>query len=290
MQRVWLVVAVVAAAGCVTEPPRAYSDVKEVYVDAAAVTSAPLLRPVPFPLPADAEPGVFSAVRSARLGALEARQKLARALDQWPPPGASADDPHLAAAAPEIDVSGYPAEDPPVILLATSDPIHGREDTGCYLGHAAYAGLELDGGGREVIHHLRLLVVNADLEPLRLVPTDVVVEAEGLGRLEGLAAADEDGARLDALEVPPGEQRLAHLFFAGAKVPRAITVRWRLARPGDGGAWAIPFEVFLQRRYVLAPGQVSPLEDAVARRLPLPAPRPRPGDPWREPRMEPVGR
>lgn len=262
---------------------------KEVYVDAAAVTSAPALRPVPFPVPLEAEPGLFSALRTMRRGALESRQKLARMLGQWPPPGADPDDPHVAGAEPVLDTSAYPAQDPPVILLATSEQPGARDDTACYVGHCAYAGGELDAGGREVIHHLRLLVCNQESEALRLEVEDVEVEAEGLARLERVAAADDDGARLEALEVAPGEQALAHVFFSGSQVPPSILVRWRLV-PVQGDALGAPFEVRLQRRYVLSPGRVSALEDAVARRLPLPNPRPRPGDPWREPRMEPVGR
>lgn len=284
----WLILtSLVALAACVTPPAREYPDMKEVYVDAAAVTSAPTLRPVPFPLPLEAEPGVFSAVRSSRLGSIEARQKLARVLDQWPPPGRELDDPQLAATAPELDVSAYPATDPPVILLATSEQPGAHDDTVSYLGHCAYAGQALDEGGREVVHHLRLLVVNMEAEPLRLSVDDVDVDVEGLARLERVAAADEDGARLEVLEVAPGQQRLAHVFFTSNQVPPAITVRWRLV-PASGGPGGASFDVLLQRRYVLRPGKVSPLEDAVARRLPLPAPRP--GDPWREPRMEPVGR
>lgn len=288
MRRLLPVLAVTLAA-CVTQPPRDYPEVKEIYVDAAAVTSAPALRPVPFPLPLEAEPGVYSALRSSRLGAIEGQQKLGRVLGQWPPPGSRPGDPALATAAPELDLSEYPAQDPPVILLATSSQMGQRDDTGCYLGHCAYAGQELDAGGREVIHHLRLLVVNMDPGPLRLSLDDVQVEAEGLASLERLAAADEGGARLDALEVAPGEQALAQLFFTSSQVPPSITVRWRLV-PLRGDAPDAAFEVRLQRRYVLSPGRVSALEDAVARRLPLAAPRPRPGDPWREPRMEPVGR
>lgn len=286
----WIVLTwVVALAACVTPPAREYPDMKEVYVDAAAVTSAPTLRPVPFPLPLEAEPGVFSALRSARLGAIEGQQKLGRMLEQWPPPGTRADDPHVAAAAPELDVSAYPATDPPVILLATSEEMGPRDDTACYLGHCAYAGQELDAGGREVIHHLRLQVINMEPETLRLAVDDVQVEGEGLARLERLEAADQDGARIEVLDVAPGQQGLMHVFFTSSQVPPSIVVRWRL-RPAVGDAPSTPFEVLLQRRYVLRPGRVSPLEDAVARRLPLPNPRPRPGDPWREPRMEPVGR
>lgn len=286
----WLLLtSVVALAACVTPPAREYPDMKEVYVDAAAVTSAPALRPVPFPLPLEAEPGVFSAVRSARLGAIEGQQKLGRMLEQWPPPGTKADDPHVAAAPPDLDLSAYPAQDPPVILLATSEQMQQRDDTGCYLGHCAYAGQELDTGGREVVHHLRLLVVNMEAETVRLAVDDLQVEGAGLARLERLAAADQDGARLEVLEVAPGQQGLAHVFFTSSQVPPSIVVRWRLTR-ADGGSPATGFEVLLQRRFVLRPGRVSALEDAVARRLPLPNPRPRRGDPWREPRMEPVGR
>lgn len=294
MSRRPLVFAVVAVvAGCAAPPPAAYDDLKEVYCEPPpAEVEVEALRQVPFPLPAEAEPGVFSVVRSLRTGPLEGQRRLGRMLGQWPPPGVDPSDP--AAPPPDLDLTEFPRQDPPVLLLATSDALAGRDDSGCYLGHAAFAGQDLEAGGREVIHHLRLLVVNQEAEPLRLAPEDVALEVAGAARLERLAAADADGARLDALVVAPGEQRLAHVFFTGTQVPPTVIVRWRLtahvqARPGQAPrVW--DFEARLQRRFVLSPGRVSALEDAVARRLPLPAPRARPGDPWREPRMEPVGR
>lgn len=289
MQRLAVAGLAALVAGCVTAPPREYPDLKEVYVDAAAVTSAPALRQVPFPLPPEAEAGVYSALRGLRTGAVEGMQKLARALGQWPPPGADPHDPQVIAAAPELDVSAYPAHDPPVILVATGSHTGGREETASYLGHCAYAGGGLDAGGREVVHHLRLLVVNREAQPVCLDVLDVELEAEGLAVLERLTAADADGARLESLEVLPGEQGLAHVFFAGTQVPPSIVARWRL-RGAREGELVGSFQVQLQRRYIINPGRVSALEDAAARRLPLPEPRPRPGDPWREPRMEPVGR
>ncbi|MCO5171597.1 MAG: hypothetical protein M9894_35285 [Planctomycetes bacterium] len=282
-----------ALAGCAAPPPAAYDDLKEVYCEPPpAEVEVEALRQVPFPLSAEAEAGIYSVVRSLRTGPLEGQRRLARMLGQWPPPGVDPADP--AAPPPVIDLTEFPRQDPPVLLLATSDILSGRDDSGCYLGHAAFAGGTLDTGAREVIHHLRVFVVNQEAEPLRLRPEDVALEVDGLARLERLAAADEDGARLDALVVAPGEGRVAHVFFSGTQVPPALVVRWRVTTHHDPRAGQAPrvweFEARVMRRFVLNPGRVTALEDAVARRLPLPAPRARPGDPWREPRMEPVGR
>lgn len=289
-----LLLLLVTAPGCLFPAPSAYPDLKEVYVEVAHVTSA-TVRQVDFPLPPDSEPAVYVAVRSFELGAIEAQQKLGRLIGQWPPPEAETpDDPAYARSAPALDTSAFPPRDPPVLLLDTA-MLAARQESGCYLGHSAYAGDGIDGGGREVIHHLRLLVVNRETELLVLRPGDVSVEVEGLGGLELLAVADADGARLEALHVPPGHEGLVQLFFSSNQVPASLVVRWRIhdepppgARAEARGPWA--FEARLSRRYVLSPGTVSGLEDAVARRYALPAPRPRPRDPWREPRMEPVGR
>lgn len=279
--------------GCLFPAPQAYPDLKEVYVEVASVTSS-ALRQVDFPLPPEAEPTVYVALRSFDLGAIEGQQKLGRMLGQWPPPAKAADDPAYARTAPELDTSDYPAHDPPVLLVDAA-LLAARQESGCYVGHSAYAGGDVDTGGREVIHHLRVLVVNRETELLVLRPEELHVEVEGLGSLELLAAADADGARLEALHVAPGEEGLAQLFFSSDQVPPALWIRWRVhqapapgSRSSASGPW--PFEARLQRRYVLSPGTVSALEDAVARRIELAAPRARPRDPWREPRMEPVGR
>lgn len=282
-------------AACAAPPPKAYQELKETYVEAAVMNTATAIRQVPFPVAAEAEPEVFVVVRSLRHGAIEAQQKLARALGQWPPPGTSADDPALAAVSPQLDLSNFTPTDPAVILLTLAQ-IEQREESGCYIGHSAYAGQELDTGGREVIHHLRLLLVNRQDETLRVRPGDVSVDIEGLGALSLLAATDANGATLDVLEVDSHEQALMHVFFTSPQVPPTIRVTWRvlLVEPvGDFGGpgthdreWT--FDARLQRRYVLSPGIVSSLEDAVARRLRLPVAPARRGDPWREPRMEPA--
>jgi len=286
---------VVLFAGCATPPPRAYQELKETYVEAAVVGTTTAIRQVPFPVAAEAEPDVFVVVRSLAHGAVEAQQKLARALGLWPPPGKSTDDPALAATTPQLDLSDFTPSDPAVILLTLAQ-IEQREASGCYVGHTAYAGEVLDAGGREVIHHLRLFVVNREDRTLRVRPADVSVDIEGLGALALLAATDASGATLDLLEVEANEQGLMHVFFSSPQVPPTLRVTWRVLQvepPGDFGAggrhdreWT--FDARLQRRYVLSPGIVSPLEDAVARRLRLPVARGRPRDPWREPRMEPA--
>jgi hypothetical protein len=287
----------VLLAGCATPPPKEYHELKEIYVEAAVVTTATALRQVPFPVAAEAEPGVFVVVRSLRHGAVEAQQKLARALGQWPPPGTSVDDPALAATSPQLDLSDFTATDPAVILLTLAQ-IEQREESGCYIGHSAYAGLELDTGGREVIHHLRLLLVNREEQMLRVRPGDLSVDIEGIGALSLLAATNESGSTLEVLEVDPHDQALMHAFFTCPQVPPTIRVTWRVllveptddfgSRTNHDREWT--FDARLQRRYVLTPGIVSGLEDAVARRLRLPVAPARRGDPWREPRMEPVGR
>lgn len=283
--------------GCAAPPPAEYQDLKEIYVEAAVIGTVTAVRQVPFPVAAEAEPGVFVAVRSLRHGAVEAQQKLARALGQWPPPGRSLDDPALATTSPELDLSDFTPTDPAVILLTLAQ-VEQREESGCYVGHSAYAGEELDTGGREVIHHLRLLVVNREDQLLRVRPGDVKVDIEGLGALTLLAATDASGATLEELEVEAHEQALMHVFFTSPQVPPTLRVTWRvlLVEPaGDFGGRSTHdrewnFDARLQRRYILSPGLVSALEDAVARRLRLPVAQGRPGDPWREPRMEPVGR
>jgi hypothetical protein len=291
-----LLLLLLPVAGCIASPPRSYEDVKEVYVEAAPVVSAgTLLRRVGFPFNKEMEEESFVSVRSFSRGAIEAHQKLGQVLDQWPPRGSDRAAPGVVQAPPTLDVSSYPPNDPPVLLVALTE-VEKRDESGCYVGHSVFLGDEqLQTGLREVVHHVRLVLVNRESDRVRLDAADVLLEVpDGVEPYELVASADGDGARATDLEVAPGEHALLHLFFAGTSLPETVRLRWRArlverpgARPVGPREWT--FEVRLQRRYVVDPGIITALEDAAARRLDLPPPKPKPRDPWREPRMEAMG-
>ena len=136
------------------------------------------------------------------------------------------------------------------------------------------------------MHHVRLLVVNKGSQLQALSGDDLTASVAGPPEqpLQRLAFLDGAGAEAAGVEVPPGQARLVQAFFAADAPIPALRVRWRLRV----GARAVDLDCLLTRRYALAAGQVSALEDAVARGLPLPGPRSDPRDPWREPFLEPV--
>ncbi len=261
-------------AGCVAGgEPQARVDRKEVFVEVAPLTSQ-LPRLVPFPLgPAD-EPVLFSSVRSAARGQADVEELLARALGHTDEQGR-----------PRIDRSAFPPRDPPCALLTLAE-VATREDDACYVGHCVYPAGPPGESRRFVVHHVRLLLVNRGSQLQALSGDDLTAAVEGPPEqpLRRLAFLDGAGAEAAGVEVPPGEARLVRAFFAADAPIPALRVRWRLRV----GARPVELDCLLTRRYALAAGQVSALEDAVARGLPLPGPRGDPRDPWREPFLEPV--
>jgi hypothetical protein len=262
-------------AGCAVgaERPEARVDRKEVFVEVAALTSQ-LPRLVPFPLAPKDEPILFSSVRSAARGAAEQEEKLAMALGDRDDQGR-----------PRIDRSALSPRDPPALLMTLLD-LAIRDDDACYVGHCVYPAGPPGATNRTVVHHVRLLLVNKGSQLQALSGDDLTASVAGPPEqpLPRLAFLDGAGAVAEGVEVPPGEARLVQAFFsADAPIP-SLRVRWRL----KVGARTVDLDALLHRRYALAAGQVSALEDAVARGLPLPGPRGDPRDPWREPFLEPV--
>lgn len=269
----WLLPCLILLSGCVAPRPEARADRKEVFVEVAPLTSQ-LPRLVPFPLGPEDEPILFSSVRSAARGQADVEELLARALGHTDEQGR-----------PRIDRSAFPPRDPPCALLTLAE-LATRQDDACYVGHCVYPAGPPGEARRAVVHHVRLLVVNKGSQLQALSGDDLRASVAGPPEqpLPRLAFLDGAGAVADGVEVPPGEARLVQAFFStDAPIP-ALRVRWRLRV----GAGVVDLDCLLTRRYALAAGQVSALEDAVARGLPLPGPRGDPRDPWREPFLEPV--
>ena len=263
---------------------------KELYVEpAAGEPGAPASPLEAYPLLPEAEATGWIALRTLHRDRQDGVERLARTLDVWAP------------GAPQgpvrPDLSQQAREPRPPALLFFLPAREARRDTACYLGHSAFA---VRGQRRpSVLHHLRLLVVNREGEPLVVPPgalrCEGVISAAGaegeLRELERPAVADELGREVEELIVPPGGERTWHLFFTSSRLDPALRLSWRVelaARPGEppsAGPW--DFVVGFQRRYVLDPAQFTELEERVARGEPL-ARAPRQGDPWREPMLEPV--
>lgn len=261
-------------AGCLAAPtPEARRDRKEVFVEVAPLTSQ-LPRLVPFPLAPEDEPLLFSSVRSAGRGQADVEELLARALGHTDDQGRW-----------RIDRSQFPPRDPPCALLSLAE-LATRQDDACYVGHCVYPAGPPGESRRAVVHHVRLLIVNKGSQLQGLAGDDLTASIAGPPEqaLHRLAFLDGAGALAAGVEVPPGEARLVQAFFVtDAPIP-ALRVRWRLRV----GPRELDLDCLLTRRYALHDGQVSVLEDAVARGLPLPGPRGDPRDPWREPFLEPV--
>jgi hypothetical protein len=266
--------AVVSSAACVT-PPQTTAR-KEVFVEPfreAEYELARLSRTVPFPLDAAAQPRCFSLLRV--LSGEDERAKKTRQL--------------MAASAEESDEKDEAPPDPtkmekPPTSLIFPDRVDARDVSACYLAHCVF----LDRKGTGFIHHVTLLVVNRERVPVSIPIASFELapdtgEAKDAGKTFGLiAAATDRGIKVPALmEVPPGEQRSAHLFFRETlSVTPILRVHWtatiedgrtttfQAGAARDGAATRdVSFKGELVRRYACPDAPLSPLEDRIARGL-----------------------
>lgn len=291
-------------AGCAAPVDAPTRDLKEAYVEAPRGTVVVQL--VPYPLSAKEEDRAYVAVRDFVGGRGEGQRKLTRLLIP--------DDAPLEPK-PKTKTKTKPGEKPKVeepkpialaphktpSLLLFPEKISARRLSACYLGHSAYARRNYS-PLVEVVHHLRVLIVNRETGPLRLdvrtltlEPTPSGIPGEPAGKDSGitrLVATNAKGERLDSLQIPPEGDRLLHVFFTTRKQLPSLLVRWEVERaaaaaPGQRRVWT--FSATLSRRYIVQNGVVSALERRVALGVPLPAASPEPG-PWSEPRISPIGR
>jgi hypothetical protein len=261
------VVALLPLAGCVGGPRTI--ERKEVYVEPGEEAQKELERLphlVHFPLPDVDQPRAYSFAR--------------RLQGDEPPRG-------------EMGEEGEKKPDHPPTALVFPDRIDVREASGCYLGHCSF----LARNGASVIHHVRLLVVNRERTLVTIPVSSFVLlgdmqDGNGPVPLTFLVAATDRSIKIPAaMEVPPGEQRLAHFFYAEkARVSPVLEVRWSATvDDGHGGvASDATMKGELVRRYVAPNAPLSPLEDRVARGLlDLPEPNGSRGD-WLDPGLSAV--
>lgn len=275
--------------GCAAPEPE---PLKELYVEPVAGEPDAHASPVePWPLEVEDEPRIHVALRTLRRDRQEGVELLARTLGVWSP--AAAGQP-----AEPVDLREQALKDRPPALLFFLAGTEGRRDTAAYLGHCAFA---VRGLGRPaVFHHIRFSLVNRESEPLRIPLESVRCDSLGSVRgedgeplvLDRKAIADDVGREVEELRVAPGEERLFHLFFQSPRLDSALRLFWRVEvatgpdeEPAVRGPW--DFQVALQRRYALPNPEFTELERIVAGGDPLPR-APRRGDPFREPRLEPV--
>lgn len=269
---------------------------KELYVEPVAGEPGASATPLePFPFSAKEQGGVFVALRTLDGDRQAAVELLARTLEVWPPPPPGEGQP-APPARPDLSQQALEARPPALMFFLPG--VTGRQDSACYVAHCAFA---VRGYGRpEVLHHVRLHLINREAHPLRIPLDTLRCEAlAGVGGQDGRAlslerrvVADDLGQEVDEMLVPPGGERVWHLFFPSRRLDQALRLGWRVEPvwgpeedPAPRGPWEM--QVALQRRYVLREPLFTELEEIVARGDPLPR-APRGYDPFREPMMEPV--
>jgi hypothetical protein len=252
MHRALLVVLLVS--GCAIEPRTKAT--KEVFVEPfkeAEIELARLDKVVPFPCaPADL-PRACSVERPFE----GESQRAAKVAIVTAPEGEKPQDPKEQ-------------EKPPTALLFPERP-DARPSSGCYVGHSLY----LDRSGTKFIHHLRLLVVNREKERVTVPVASFAVFADagdrkGPVRLDLLIAATDRSIKIpDIMEIPPGEQRVAHFFYVEkARLSPILELRWSafVADPRAGADRQLgPFRADLCRRYVCEGAPLSALEERIGR-------------------------
>ncbi|HZU97647.1 MAG TPA: hypothetical protein VFF73_13185 [Planctomycetota bacterium] len=244
---------VILVAGCAIEPRTKAT--KEIFVEPfkeAEIELARLDKVVPFPCaPAD-QPRACCVERPFE-GESQRSAKVAT----------------VTAPEGEKPVDPKEQEKPPTALLFP-ERADARPDSGCYLGHCLY----LDRSGTKFIHHLRLLVVNREKERVAVPVGSFAVFADagdrkGPVRLDLLIAATDRSIKIpDVMEVPPGEQRVAHFFYVEkARLSPILEVRWTalVADPRAAADRVVTLRADLCRRYVCEGAPLSPLEERIGR-------------------------
>jgi hypothetical protein len=253
---------VLAVAGCV-EAPRTKQD-KEVYVEPfreAEYELARLGRLVPFPLAPSEQPRAYSFARAfdgEDERSIRTQMILAGTQDE----SADIDDPKKRPDLKKI-------ERPPTSLILP-ERIDVRTGSACYLGHSAF----LDRAGTQVIHHVRLHVANRERARVDIPVSSFVVlfdsnDGAAPSPLAFIAATTDRAVKIPTtMDVPPGEERVAHFFYAErTRISPILSVRWTATVQDlrGGPERDVSFRGELVRRYIAKEAPLSPLEERVSR-------------------------
>lgn len=253
---------VVFLGGCVNAP-RTTQD-KEVFVEPFREPEyelARLGRLVPFPLAPSEQPRAFSFARAFE-GEDERFLRTQMILAGTQDEESSVDDPTKRPDLKKL-------EKPPTSLVLP-ERVDVRTGSACYLGHCAF----LDRTGTQVIHHVRLLVVNRERARVNVPVSSFAVlfdssDGKGPMPLSFVVATTDRAVKIpSSMEVPPGEERTAHFFYVErSRISSVLSVRWTATiQDVRGGAERdVPFRGELVRRYSAKEAPLSPLEDRVAR-------------------------
>lgn len=290
------------AAGCATRAPRDVAD-REIYVEASE--SAPICRECGRPF----ERGVEHVEPDRQVARTRFRFpfehadvdrcfSVGRALS----PAADARMAHLAllAGSAAEDAQGNEGETARPRELKREVPslfwfperADLRDQSACYVGHSAF--LDGERGLRaRPIHHLRLRVVNR--EPRRVeVPLTVFFLSPDPSdpRAEPIplvAATGDRGATVEKLEVLPGGEGAAHLFFRETTgLSPVLRMRWVIRLVADDGTVEERLlAATVVRRYVAREAPLSALEDRVSRGEELSELNA--SGPWVDPGLQAVG-
>ena len=170
------------------------------------------------------------------------------------------------------------------LLFPTEDGV-ARGESACYLAHAAFP------DGLDVIHHLRLLVVNRREHGLRLPIETLTCDAASEPKRIAVVTADVEEVT-KVWDVSPGEGRTLHVFYRTRGLDVEFPFAWELqgppgpeGSPPTVGPWL--FQVPLRRHYVCRDVELSQLERRVILGEVFPAAR-EPDAPWAEPLLTPV--
>lgn len=281
-----LIPCLLALAGC-SPPVEPIVGLKEVWVERLDGQSQLVM---PFPLSPQAEEQVYVGLRSLGEGREESQRKRSALLA-----GSG-----VAPVGSEVPPEEGEVSQSPEMLLVPNRAGDLRTSSAVYVGHSVFK----VGAGNGMIHHLRFYVISREPRTLR-IPAGAInlrIAASGVDEEDVLASgadrlafANRKGERSGALIVPPNEVGLCHVFFRARRLGRSLLLSFSaeeivpIEGPGSGGEPEVwNFQVRLSRRYVISEGEITVLEQKVARDFELPPESEDPND-YPEPRVAPVG-